>query len=128
MNSWIEQFKGGERLNYFGNARSCIEEVEVFEVNFHRDGPRIEIKLSICKGLKLGGKQFENKNALIIHLGFYGISNVSMQGWDVENIAHIKTHRLEKGLKVELIFSQGVIEFDCVAARVVDLQAYMTEL
>jgi hypothetical protein len=127
MNSWIEQFKGNDRLNHFGNARSCLEEVEVFEVNFHRDGPRVEVKINICQGLELGGKQFENRNALIINLGFYGVSNVSMHGWDVKNIAHIKADSLNNKLKVKIIFSEGAIEFDCIAARVVDLQAYLNE-
>lgn len=128
MESWMQHLGGTDRLKHLFNTEPSASECDIFEVNFNRNGPRVDVKINLTKDLNFKPEKWKDCNAVILDLGFYGISGVSMRGWSTDNTSSsINISKSGELLQVSFEYSHG--EFSCFAstARLVDIQAYIVE-
>ncbi len=125
MSNWLSYLKGSERLKYV--TESQLSDFEIFEVVLHRDGPRLEAKLSFNNDLIFIPEKWKDNNALIIHVGFYGISNISLCGWDVKNVSKLHIEKDDDKLSASFEYDGGKIEISFISFQLIDFQAYQME-
>lgn len=99
-----------------------VKDLEVFELLFHRDGPRVEIKINI-KDLTFNSDNLKDCNSLIVNLGLFGVSNVQLNYWSTDNAVVC----LGFNEYFEVNFSDGFFRCDVQSIKIVSVHPYCNE-
>jgi len=125
MEKWINKFAGHEKLNHVLSEVPDLCHEEIFDMALNRNGPVLTLKINITGALNFKPEKWKACNALILHLGFYALSDVSVSGWDVNNlIENIEIGGSPGKINFTVKHSTGFIQGIASALRVIDFQAY----
>lgn len=98
MCSWVELLTESKKISsIFGSNIPLLEDVELHGVTFHRDGPKITLKIDLNDYPSSPPKKWllNKYNAVQIHLEFLDIQSCILKNW-------IKTsYRLKLNIKME---------------------------
>lgn len=106
MNLWTNHLVSTQYIDsiYHSNKPS-LNKVDIHEINFHRDGPKISIRINLNDYPENPPKKWVTQkfNTVQLTLSLIGIEDVKLSGWiDTNYIADIKIEKIDGKIHMNL--------------------------
>jgi hypothetical protein len=98
MCSWVELLTESKKISsIFGSDLPLLEDIELHEINFHRDGPIVTLRMDLNDYPPNPPKNWllNKYNTVQIHLEFLDIQSCTLENWTKTS------YRLKLDLKME---------------------------
>ncbi|QEM82667.1 Imm50 family immunity protein [Halomonas binhaiensis] len=84
MCSWVELLTESKKISsIFWSDPLLLEDVELHEINFHRDGPKVTLRMDLKNYPSNPPKKWRlnNYNTVQVHLEFLDIQSCTLENW-----------------------------------------------
>lgn len=127
MNPWTDYLVNSHYINaIYHENKPSLNNVDIHEIIFHRDGPKITIRMNLEKYPDAPPKKWiiQKFNTVQITLSLIDVECVNMSGWvDTTYAASINIEKKDgkinfvlKGLNIKLMAKSSFIDIETIAA------------
>jgi Immunity protein 50 len=127
MHAWSELVGGADKIGaIFSNSPPNLTDVDLHEITLHRDGPHATLCFDLLTYPAFPPRkwQTQNFNKVQMRLMCFGLSSVSINGWQKKCKINLTLQRKDDLIAITGSNRQIAIEMIADAVELTDISAY----